>query len=307
MSKLIDIVLDQTTPFKTLFEGLKEILAEVNIEIIRPDKESKNGDDSDKGTKKETGGIKIFEIDTRKTLLLNVKLDASQFSKFECKKEVTLLGINLGNFYKLIKSLLKDDTLNIIVNDDDKHNLILKVTNLEAGKEVFNKLKLIEINKVEMEIPSVLFDVVIVFKTSEFHSICKDMDSMYDYIEFKCTKKSMTFSCKGDSTEKSCVYYANENGLKITLAENSPEIVQGIFELERLIIFSKYQTISTDIQIFMKNNYPVCIKYTIATLGNMFFCLNPINPQNITNYSDEDDDYEEDDKIKYKTQNNDEE
>ena len=361
MGKLFEMVTEHVIPFKTLIEGLKDILNDINFEIIRDDEmankaingdnsakkatvkknkqdedsdpevsdeenenvsdleedeveedeevedeevenkntESKNKDDP-KNKQEEKGGIKIAATDSTKTLLINVKLEAKEFSKFYCKKKVLDLGINLGQFHKLIKSLDKDDTLSMFVNEDDKQNLILKVSNPEKKYETTYKLKLMEINKTQYNIPPTAFDAIITFDTSEFHRICREMSQIAEHIEIKCTKKTVTYSCKGDSAERSTTFYTDEKGAKIKFGEKSPDIVQGIFELKNLVLFSKYSNLCGDIQIFMKNNYPLCIKYTVATLGRMFFCLTPIKEDDIMeNFSDEDEDYD-DEEIKYK-------
>lgn len=307
MSKLIEITTEHVIPFKTLIEGLKDILNDVNIEIRAPGKKKKkrnkttsssSDEDSENSDSQEEveekGGIRISTTDSTNTLLINVSLDAKEFSTFICKKKVVDLGITLGQFHKLIKSLDKDDTLSMYVNEDDKQNLVLQVANPEKNYETTYKLKLMEINKTEYNIPSTAFDSIIVFDTAEFHRICREMSQIAEYIEIKCTKKTITYSCKGDCSERSTTYYTDDNGVKIKFSKNAPEIVQGIFELKNLVLFSKYSNLCSNIQIYMKNNYPLCIKYTVATLGSMLFCLTPIVDDNIMdNFSDEDDDYDE--------------
>ena len=46
----------------------------------------------------------------------------------------------------------------------------------------------------------------------------------------------------------------------------------------------------------MKNNYPLVIRYTVATLGRILLCLTPINEDatNNVDYSDEDEYYSDD-------------
>lgn len=258
MGKIVEIETEHVVPFKTLIEGLKDILNDINFEIIRDndmankiedkndyiknkknkskqneeiieDEElqiTQNEEDikEDKKKNEEHGGIKIAATDSTKTLLINVKLDAKQFSKFICKKKVFDLGINLGQFHKLIKSLDKDDILSMYINDDDKQNLILKVSNPEKNYETTYKLKLMEINKTQYNIPPTIFDAIITFDTGEFHRICREMSQIAEHIEIKCTKKTITYSCKGDCSERSTTFYTDDNGVKIRFGNKTPEI-----------------------------------------------------------------------------------
>ena len=73
-------------------------------------------------------------------------------------------------------------------------------------------------------------------------------------------------------------------------------IVQGIFELKNIILFTKCASLCNDIQIYMKNDFALTIVYTIATLGTITIAISPIREDNIKNisytYSDDEDDIE---------------
>ena len=64
-------------------------------------------------------------------------------------------------------------------------------------------------------------------------------------------------------------------------------IVQGIYELKHLVLFGKCTSLCNDIEIYMKNDYPLVIKYTVATLGRLLLCLTPIRKK----ADDEESDY----------------
>jgi proliferating cell nuclear antigen PCNA len=366
MGKIVDITTVDAIPFKTLIEGLKDLLSDTNLEIIRSDIEGDNKEETDqtetndskdgeddskkiiidkkktKATKKpaaaaadkkkpvkkdkgdqteeetkdsdekdekstqivkkdgDTGGIKIVATDNTRSLLISVKLESKAFHRFYSKKKTFDMPVNLLQYYKLIKSLEKDDTLNMYVNDDDKQTLVIKIVNSEKKYETVYKLKLLDINKTQINVPAINCESVIKFDTSEFHKICREMNTIAEHIEIKCTRKSITFSCKGDCAERSTTYYTDINSVNINFAKNAPEVVQGIFELKYLVMFSKYSNLCQHIQIYMKNDWPLCIKYTVATLGKMILCLAPIKEDAVKqNFEDEDNDYDEVD-IKYK-------
>ena len=128
------------------------------------------------------------------------------------------------------------------------------------------------------------------------------MSQIANYMEIKCTKKAITFTCKGDCAERSTSYYnddsSNNNdegedprGVVIRFSKKSKnEIVQGIFKLEYLVMFTKCASLCNEIEIYMRNNYPLCIKYTVATLGRIHYCLSPYNAKNIDRNFDDNED-----------------
>jgi proliferating cell nuclear antigen len=248
------------------------------------------------------GGLKIMTVDPSKTLLIQMKLDSKQFSVFKCKPANYDICISLVQLYKLLKSLDKDDTLAICIDDDDEQHVVLKVDNQEKKCETTYRLKLMDLDKKVYKIPPIAFDAVITLDATEFHKICREMHNIAEFVEIKVTPNSITYSCKGDTSDRSTTYYPGENGIKIKFSNNKNSIIQGIFELKYLVLFTKCANLCSDIQIFIKNSYPLCIKYTVATLGKILLCLAPVDETHTKgSFSDDDDVYDDDDtKLKLK-------
>jgi len=372
MGKILDVMTIDAGPFKTLIEGLKDVLTDTNIEFIKSDfdtsntetteqencekqkphaddevsgkkqkkkKKSKNVDSDDEASTKkkkkknqsdsddeqctkkqkkeekddkddknktqliqqdkdtDNGGIRILTMDNTNSLIINVKLKAKSFNKFECKKKSFVIAINLPQLYKIIRNIDKDNMLNLYVNDDDQQTLYIKIISTDKKKESISKLKLLDIDNKSIDIPPISCECAIKFSTAEFHRICREMSSMADYLEIKVSKNFVTYSCKGDSVEQTKTYSLDEaNNTSIVFSKNSPEIVQGIFELKYLTLFSKYSNLCTHIWLYMKNDWLLCINYTVATLGNMYMCLTPVPNDGVKQNFDDDnyDDFEVD-------------
>ena len=56
---------------------------------------------------------------------------------------------------------------------------------------------------------------------------------------------------------------------------NDTEIVQGVFALKHLVLFTKCTNLCNSIEMYLKNDYPIIIKYSIASLGSIKLCLAP--------------------------------
>ncbi len=328
--KILEIETEHTGPFKVLFEVLKDMLTETNIEFVSTQKKKKDGEDSeedddgtetetetgtgtgtgtetDKKKKKENNCMKINAIDPTKTVLINLKLDGINFNKFVCRKSKLLIGVNLGCFYKLIKSMGKNDILSLDVDHDNKNYLNIKIDSPDEKKDSEFKMKLLDLNETKMFIPEITFDAVITMDSQEFNKLCREMNNIADYVEIKCLTDKIIFTCKGEYADRKTTYRAStlkdtdedENILvsishaSKTVGSNAPQIVQGIFELKNLVLFSKCASLCNDIEIYMKNNFPLVIKYTVATLGRILLCLTPITEDTTknANYSDEEEYY----------------
>ena len=361
MSKLLDIETNLIKPLKTLFELLKDILVDLNLEIIRGENNAKNEKkDADKDIKKEKnsketkddkeedeedidigeneedgeedgeeeedddktkdaeknegeqqddtvkkqdmkgGCIRFTATDHTKTSIINMALYGENFNKFEVGKSVVDVGINLNQFYKIIKSIENDDMIRLYIDKDDRQNLVMETRKSDGARDSSSKMKLMDINKKKLNIPPTNFDAVITIDTTEFHKRCKDMNNFAEYIDIQCTRNKMTLTCKGDVVEHSRDFYPETSSIKIKFAKNAPPVVQGIFELKYIVMFTKCSGLCDEIQIFMKNNYPLSIQYTVATLGRILFCLAPVPEDVITKHFDDEDELYEHNDVKYK-------
>jgi len=53
------------------------------------------------------------------------------------------------------------------------------------------------------------------------------------------------------------------------------DIIQGNFNLKYLVLFTKCTNLSNNVELYLKNDYPLIIKYATAGLGQLKLCLSP--------------------------------
>ena len=331
MPKILEVQTEHTHPFKTIIEVLKDMLPEVNIEFIDNNPKKSADADTDKNSgdtennsqenqenqenqdhlpndqaQKDNGGMRILAVDTSKNVLINMRLDKKNFTKFACKKKKITLGVNLAYFHKLIKSMDKDDNMSLNVEDDDINHLRININNTSKNKKDEYKLKLLDLDKNEMTIPVISFDVVVQMNATEFHKVCREMSQIADFVEIRCTSNKIQFSCKGDYAERTTTYEVNNNGGDDNVSikhsgSTDAQIIQGIYELKHLVLFGKCSSLCGEIQIYMKNKFPLVIRYQLPKLGRILLCLTPLkdNDNIAIDYSDEENYYSDDDKCEY--------
>lgn len=327
--KILKVTTEHPAQFKTLIEVIKDVIPSTNIEFRRGDddettvkssseSESDSNTESDtdtdteteseseedvketkKGKKKEmkeqTGnkaGMRIIAVDNTRTILAYVKLEAKNFTEFICKKNKITIGVNMTNFHKLIKSTDKADIITLKLDSTDMSRLNILIDNVERKKNDSYMMNLLDLEESEINIPRITFDAEIIMLSSEFHKICREMSSYAEYVEIKCGKNNVIFSCKGDYAERETELKQSDT-VNIKHTTNYKDgVVQGIFDLKHLVMFQKCAGLCNEIEIFMKNDYPLVIRYTVATLGKATFCLVPVQKNIKTNtFSDEEDCY----------------
>lgn len=286
--KILYLKTAHVIPFKTLTEVLSNVLLETTWVFTAPD--PKNPD--------KFAGLEIATANPTRSIYTKVRLDAKEFQPYMCKYERLELGIHLENLYKLLKSVDKDDTMALYVEESDKQSLIIEIENEDKKSKTFYKLKLFDLNQPIKKTAKIEFDIKITMHSTEFHKLCREMSNIAEFVEIKCTNKNIIFTCKGDNAERSTIYKSEEGGLNI-LNENQKQhnIVQGVYELKNIVLFTKCASLCNDISIFMKNDFALTVIYTIATLGTITIAISPVKEENIRNisynYSDEEDDEED--------------
>ncbi len=256
--KVLLIKTVQSSAFRILIEALKDILQDVNINF-------------------DQTGIKIIATDVSQTVLIHLKLESKNFEYYYCKKD-TVIGINLGNFFKLIKSMSNNDTLTLFVSEQDQNRLGIKIENCEKNSLTNFKINLLDLNEEGITIPPAEFESVITMPSSDFQKICRDMSALSDILEIKSVDNLLLLSCKGDFCTQETRLGQTNNGMSFVKNNSPNEIVQGYFALKHLVLFTKCTNLCNSIELYLKNNYPLIIQYSVASLGIIKLCLAPKEP-----------------------------
>ncbi len=255
MPNVLEFQTVQTAAFRILIEALKEILTDANFEF-------------------DENGLKIVAMDSTHTVLVHLRLNADKLEKYVCQKKI-VLGINLINFYKLMKILGNNDVLQLYVDDENLSVLNITIQNSEKNAITNFKLNLMDLNEENIEVPPPTFESVITMPSVDFQKICRDMHNLSDELEIKSVGNQLIFSCKGLFAEQETSIGASSNGLNFIQNDDSNKIIQGVYALKYLVLFSKCTNLCNSVEVYLKNDFPLIIKYNIASLGEIKLCLAP--------------------------------
>jgi len=247
----------QTGAIRILIESLKEILTDANFTI------------TDKG-------IKLMAMDSTANVLVHMKLFEDKFEYFFCSKKINI-GLNLLNLYKLIKTMSNNDTLTLFMEKNNENELGIKIHNDEKNSQTTYKLNLLDIEEKDINIPPAEFDTELTFPSGDFQKIIRDMINISEKIEIKSIGNKLMLSCNGDFASQETVLGETDNGIQFTSCKTSEYPIQGIYSLKYLILFTKCTNLCNIINIYIKNDYPLIIKYNIASIGDIKLCLAPIS------------------------------
>ena len=228
--------------------------------------------------KKTIGGVVLKEVNKTGKILVYMRLDADKFDvyKYNYHKKKLTLGIDIGNLLKCLKCMSHFDTMSWLVDDDDINKLIVVLESVERKEKKTFKLNLMDIEEETYDITPIQFPYSITLPSPDFHKYCKDMAGSTEKIEIKATSKKLFFSGKGEIGNVEFEVGETNGGLQIvSTTSNTNEIVQGLFELKFLLIFTKCTNLCNQVTLFLKNDYPIIVTYQIAALGEIKLVLSP--------------------------------
>jgi len=256
---VLEIKTVQIAPFRTLMTALKDILLETNISFTPK-------------------GIKIINMDKSHTILAHLHLDASKFEYYSCNFPKIIIGVNMFHLFKLINTIDNDDTLTIYIekqhySDGVVDYLGLKFENGDIKQCKNQKLKLIEPDEEELILPEVTFSSVINLPSSDFQKIIRDLSNISERLEIKSVGNELIFKCQGPFAMCEIRRSESDGIMEFITKNDENKVIQGEFSLKNLGYFIKCTNLCNSIEMYLENDLPLVVKYSVASLGAIKLCL----------------------------------
>ncbi len=251
---LLNIKTVQASTIKLVIDAMKEILMDVNLEF----------DDT---------GMKIIALDNTHIVLIHLKLEAEKFEKYHCEKKL-YVGINMLKFHMLIKTITNNDMLSLFILKNDPNILGITIENGERNVKTTYKLSMLDIDVVNVDIPPQDFNTIITMPSAYLQKIIRDMHNLAEYIEIKNINDKLILSCQGEfCCQETVLGTEKSQNINMKKNDNNKDIIQGVFSLKYLSIFTKCTNLCTTVEIYLKNSYPIILQYSIASMGTVRLCL----------------------------------
>lgn len=239
----------QASAFKSLFEVLKEIINDVNLYF-------------------DSTGIHLSAFDVARVTLVHLKMEAENFEEYECKTPV-IIGLNIANTYKLIKSTGNND---VIYMEDTNEYLKITISNeVKKSKSVFN-LKLLDLNEEPIDIPDMThINYTTIMPSFDFQKLIRDMSAIGPDIQIRRYETSVEFICDGD--------FACQHTAIGDQSDVGKVVCDGTFSIKYISMFVKSTVLCPLVQIHQNDDSdsPIIFTYSIANLGNIKFYLAAVN------------------------------
>lgn len=302
MVYILELETSQTNAIRILIDTISSVVTDVKFTFcpfyidkagVATETENENNNsendtelvtDANDNKNKQVGGLIIKEINKSGTILVYTKLDSDKFDKYKYnyhKKKITI-GVNLDNLLIILKCMSNMDKMTWALDDEDINKLIIILENTDKKEKKIFRLNLSDLDDEKIEVDPIQFPYAAYFPSSDFHKYCKDLSLITEKIEIKCTNNKVSFGIKGaDICDADFEISETNGGLSIDInTDNKNEIVQGVFSLKWINVFTKCTNLSPQVVLYLKNDYPLIIKYSVAALGEVKFVLSQKDTKN---------------------------
>ena len=232
----------QSSVFRTLIDATKEIVVDANI-VFDP------------------RGILVKTIDESCNAMIHMRLNGDKFEEYICTGTF-VCGVSLLHLYKLLKTMSTTDVL-MMYQRKGTNDLGIRIEHNKRAKTNLFKLHLLDLNKREFEPFAPEFDQAIRINSSEFHKIIREMKDISPQIDIRCHDTTLSFKSVNGSFADAEMFLA----IAPNEGSRSSKLVQGIFCLRYLSMFTKCTPLSRDVNIYLKNDYPLILQYQVSDLG----------------------------------------
>ena len=259
----------QSHTIRTLIESLKDIIPDATLTFTKQ-------------------GLQILNVTPDNSVVVHVKLLASKFNYYYCSNSypnnVEEIDLHMRSLFYLLKTVGMGDVVKMFIRKDNKTRLHIIIENKERNVCDISNLKLLDINNAKVQMPNVQFDCEITMNSTNFQKICKDLAHISNKVTIKSSKDKLTFAVKGDIGDKEITCQedprrqnggdTNEFKIKNCELDNTKEINET-YSLNYLLTFIKSTNLCSTIDLYLRENYPLVLRYSVGSLGSLKFALLP--------------------------------
>lgn len=204
-------------------------------------------------------GITSQISDTKKSLLINFKLEANNFSQWHFTTKM-LFGIHVSLFHRAISSVKKKDIVSFEIYKENPHELVINVIPKDKEHLETTKISINPVQSIDFEVPT-NYDHPIHISSNKIQKIFKDINNTGKRAHILGNKYFV----------RMCSETPNIINKGITFGELKEEnnVSDYYFDSEKLVKISKISSFSTYLKIFLDRNLPLVIQSNIGALGSI--------------------------------------
>lgn len=226
--------------FKVLFELLKNCVKTASIKISKD-------------------GLTITSIDSKRQLLLVIKMDRHNFNLYR-SASVMNISVNLTSFYNMLKTIKKKDGICLYIDSSTANKFHIIKDDMDQSERCANNIQIMRTQDIEYEDVDEYKDPIII-PAKKLQNTLKDisttkgrvteLESNGNWIRFYCDNGQIMTADKkhGDIETKEDICYKES------------------FDSALLVKLQKILGLSQNVKVFISDGCPLKFELNIGSLG----------------------------------------
>lgn len=219
----------------------------------------------------DNSGIGLRIMDNPQLTLIDLNLASENFTTYRFQtddKDKLCIGLNLNHFHKILKSIKKKDSLQMIIDTESSDELQIKTIPKENTRTTTSCIKILNIQMLDIELPTGYGRPVIV-NSSEFQKMCKDICSIGSN-NIKVVSKNffIEFIADVDSIIKRSVAFG-EDDQDNEEEKKDTDTIEATFSTDQLQRIMKIAGLHTKLQIYTGRDLPILFRSNVGSLGTI--------------------------------------
>jgi len=250
----LEIKTMQMSVIKILIESLKEVINDATFMF-------------------DQDGVHMKAFDAYESMFVEMNLRAGGFESFYLRDQQRTISIGIMRLFKMIgRSITSNEIITLYLDDTNKGVLGVDMENFARKSKDSFKVKLIELNTVDVEMKKKHdYRTIFSLPASYFHKLCRDMNYVSKTVIISCVNEQLMFSCVSKLGTRDSPIEPSNDYLKFIKNECPEDIKQNEYCLSDLISFTKFTNLSTNsrVKVHIKNDAPLLLEYAIGDLGTI--------------------------------------
>jgi hypothetical protein len=181
--------------------------------------------------------------------------------------------------------------MGIYINEKNPSCLNIVIMNKVRSQLMVNSIPLGDFpeNPISNGIDLKNYKCIFTYPSTFFREIFRGMiTGQFDYIEFTVYNNKLTLSCISDSSKRSFSTtinavlnddnktVTNDSPLQFADTINQDKIYRGVFNMKRIMQFTRCTQNCQSVKIYLENDMPLGIQYDVSNHGTITLFLDPI-------------------------------
>lgn len=244
----------QGATIKGLCDVLKDIVHDVTLHI------------------KPNVGVTCSCMEASKVCIIYMILFADRLETFYCPKEERV-SLSLDMLSHITGMCGSTDQMSLYQEKTEPNCITVLIETQDATMKTRFRLRLKAMDVFECQLEPTEYLSVITMTSLFFSTLCRRCSKLHDQVLIESLEDRLKIGVEGLQTDGTVEI---EQAKELEFKSQSSQRFQARFALKYLLLFTKATSLSSTVEMYLAQDYPLMLKYMISDIGELQLCQMPV-------------------------------